>query len=142
MPAQLDAHDAGPTDAAVDQQAAGQAAADDDVPEPDDMHLQQMLEEAGFTKDDLDYVNEWQLNMGHVDKFRRLLGVDRRRLRFHLSVALPQLGYDDAGLVVYCAKLGQYIVSLVKADGQLDYGQAQLRQAMLDCFMDADFNQT
>ena len=49
MLAQLDAHDAGPTDAAVDQQAA-----DDDVPEPDDVHLQQMLEEAGFTKEDLD----------------------------------------------------------------------------------------
>lgn len=47
MLAQLDAHDAGPTDAAVDQQAAGRA-------EPDDMHLQQMLEEAGFTKEDLD----------------------------------------------------------------------------------------
>ena len=101
-----------------------------------------MLEEAGFTKEDLDYVNDWQLNMGHVDKFQRLLGVNRPQLRFHLSEALPQLGYDDVGLVVYCAKLGQYIVSLVKADGQLDYGQAQLRQAMLDCFMDADFNQT
>ena len=53
------------------------------------MHLQLMLEEAGFTKEDLDYVNDWQLGPGHVDKFRRLLGVERRQLRFHLSVALP-----------------------------------------------------
>ena len=143
MLAQLDAHDAGPADAAVDQQAA-------DVPEPDDVHLQQMLEEAGFTKEDLDYVNDWQLNMGHVDKFRRLLGVERRLLRFHLSVALPQLGYDDAGLVVHCAELGQYIVGLVKADdaddaldlGQLDEAQARLRQAMLDCVKKDDFNET
>ena len=143
MLAQLDAHDAGPTDAAVDQQAAGRA-------EPDDMLLQQMLEEAGFTKEDRDYVNDWQLNMGHVDKFRRLLGVERRQLRFHLSVALPQLGYDDAGLVVYCAELGQYIVGLVKADdadgalglGQLDEAQARLRQAMLDCVKKDRFNET
>ena len=88
--------------------------------------------------------------MGHVDKFRRLLGVERRQLRFHLSVALPQLGYDDAGLVVYCAELGQYIVGLVKADdadgalglGQLDEAQARLRQAMLDCVKKDDFNET
>ena len=71
------------------QQAAGRALADDEVPEPPDMHLQLMLEEAGFTKEDLDQVNEWQLGPGHVDKFQRLLGVERRQLRFHLSVALP-----------------------------------------------------
>ena len=71
-------------DLLVDQQAARQAEADlvtvggtggarddlvtvggdDDVPKPDDFQLQLMLEEAGFTKEDLDYINDWQLDPG------------------------------------------------------------------------------
>lgn len=61
MLAQLGETDARPTHV-VDQQAARQAEAD--VPKPDDFQLQLMLEEAGFTKEDLDYINDWQLDPG------------------------------------------------------------------------------
>ena len=84
----------------------------------DGEHLQEILKEAGFTKDDVDQVNEGQITKSLLHKFTCLLQCNNNKLVLFTTRLQPELKWDDAALIVFSVALDRYITAQFRKKGQ------------------------